>query len=123
MRPLVIACGLAFAVGVASSTAAAESEEELLGKWSTGDAKDPPMEFLKDGKFKFGWTKQKDGWKMASGTFKVDKDGKIKANAMSGSVGLTLELKPEKGSVTGSVDGKTYTGKKEEEKKEPKKDP
>lgn len=104
---------------VASVSMAADTAEELTGKWVGEKAADPPLEFTKDGKFKFGWSKKKDGtWDMANGTFKIDKSGKIKADATKGAVGVTLELTLEKGKLSGGLGGKNYIWKKEEEKKE-----
>ncbi len=123
MRLFVVLCGVAFAAVISSPARSAEPDEAVVGKWVSTEPAGQPMEFLKDGKFKFGWTKQKGGWKMADGTYKIDKDGKIKAGAMSGGVGLTLDFKFEKDTITGTIGAKNYTFKKQEEKKEPKKDP
>ena len=120
MRSLAVLFGLALAAVASplSNAGAAEPADEVLDKWVSTDNKAQPMEFLKDGKFKFGWTRDKGKWEMADGTYTVDKDGKIKARAMSGGAGLTLEFTLEKGAVTGTVGGKNYTFKKEEAKKD-----
>lgn len=118
MRLLSTLCGIALTLALSAPTVAAEPDEEIIGKWVSTDAKAQPMEFLKGGKFKFGWTKDSGKWEMADGTYKIDKDGKIDASAGSGGVSLTMKFKLEKGVVTGSLGGKNYTFKKEEPKKD-----
>jgi uncharacterized protein (TIGR03066 family) len=109
---------VALAAVSGSPAVAAEPAEEVLGKWVSTDPKAQPMEFLKDGKFKFGWTKDTGKWEMADGTYKIDKDGKIDATASKGGVSLTLKFKLDKGAIIGSIGAKEYTFKKEAEKKD-----
>src|SRR5262245_14541060 len=116
MRLLSVCCALVVALGVVSFGSAAEPEEEVIGKWVTTDGKGPPMEVIKGGKFKFGWTREKDGWKMAEGTFQVKKDGNIDAYAGLDGVNLTMYFKLEKGEIKGKVGEKDVTWKKEEPK-------
>lgn len=113
MRMVAVLGALALALAVVSFGVAAEPEEEVLGKWITSDGKGPPMEFAKEGKFKFGWTRDGGDWKMADGTYKISKEGKIDASAGSGGVSLKMEFKLEKEAITGTVGAKNYTWKKE----------
>lgn len=63
---------------IAAVSPAADNVDSLVGRWVSANAEKHPLEFEKDGTFRYGWEKSASGWVLATGKYTVEANGKIK---------------------------------------------
>lgn len=80
---------------------AEDPTKEVVGKWASQDDDKEPLVFEKDGTFKCGFIKDKGEWVMATGTYTISADGKIKARAKHGGASLSLHYTLKDGVIQG----------------------
>ncbi len=59
----------------------AKTVDFLAGEWVSQDGSKNPLAFEKDGKFTCGFFQQKGKWVLAKGTWRIGKDGRVRAKA------------------------------------------
>jgi uncharacterized protein (TIGR03066 family) len=117
MKPILFAGLLVMIPFATDCRAEDEIPKTLIGTWHSQDGDNQPIVFEKDGTFHYGWKKDGADWKMATGTFAIDKAGKITAELKYEGVVFKPWYKFKDGMMTGPRGPKpTVTWKKEEKK-------
>jgi hypothetical protein len=83
----------------------AETIRFLAGWWLSSDAELRPVIFSKEGAFYYGyyWDAQKQHWRLAQGTYRVESDGTINATAKHDRVTLVQQFRIKNGLLTSGV--------------------